>query len=127
MAIRREGVTLFHEPHYMLPPLVRCKSVVTIHDCIHLMFPQYLPNRLSLAYARTSITLAARQRDAGPDRVGELQARHPAVCRRAPGEDRRDLQLVRRAIRRRAAAKKKSSASANATSSTIRSCCMPAT
>ena len=61
MAIRREGVTLFHEPHYTLPPLVRCKSVVTIHDCIHLMFPQYLPNRLSLAYARTSITLAARR------------------------------------------------------------------
>ena len=60
MAIRREGVTLFHAPHYVLPPLVRCKSVVTIHDCIHLMFPQYLPNRLSLAYARTSIALAAR-------------------------------------------------------------------
>ena len=61
LAIRREGVTLFHAPHYVLPPLVRCKSVVTIHDCIHLMFPQYLPNRLSLAYARTSIALAARR------------------------------------------------------------------
>ena len=61
MAIRREGVTLFHAPHYVLPPLVRCQSVVTIHDCIHLMFPQYLPNRLSLAYARTSISLAARR------------------------------------------------------------------
>jgi glycosyltransferase involved in cell wall biosynthesis len=61
MAIRREKVTLFHAPHYVLPPLVRCKSVVTIHDCIHLMFPQYLPNRLSLAYARTSISLAARR------------------------------------------------------------------
>jgi len=61
LAIRREGITLFHEPHYTLPPLVRCKSVVTIHDCIHLMFPQYLPNPLSLAYARTSITLAARR------------------------------------------------------------------
>jgi glycosyltransferase involved in cell wall biosynthesis len=60
LAVRREGVTLFHAPHYVLPPLVRCKSVVTIHDCIHLMFPQYLPNRLSLAYARTSISLAAR-------------------------------------------------------------------
>ena len=43
------GVTLFHAPHYVLPPLVRCRSVVTIHDCIHLMFPQYLPNRLALA------------------------------------------------------------------------------
>jgi glycosyltransferase involved in cell wall biosynthesis len=61
MAIRREGVTLFHAPHYVLPPLVRCRSVVTIHDCIHLMFPQYLPNRLALQYARTSISLAARR------------------------------------------------------------------
>jgi glycosyltransferase involved in cell wall biosynthesis len=61
LALRREGVTLFHAPHYVLPPLVRCRSVVTIHDCIHLMFPQYLPNRFALAYARTSIALAARR------------------------------------------------------------------
>ncbi len=61
LAVRREGVTLFHAPHYVLPPLVPCKSVVTIHDCIHLMFPQYLPNRLALAYARTSIRLAAQR------------------------------------------------------------------
>ena len=59
--LRREGVTLFHAPHYVLPPLVSCRSVVTIHDCIHLMFPQYLPNRLAYAYARTSITLASRR------------------------------------------------------------------
>ncbi len=61
LALRRERVTLFHAPHYVLPPLVRCRSVVTIHDCIHLMFPEYLPNRLALTYARTSITLAARR------------------------------------------------------------------
>jgi glycosyltransferase involved in cell wall biosynthesis len=61
LALRREGVTLFHAPHYVLPPLVGCRSVVTIHDCIHLMFPQYLPNRLALAYARTSIALATRR------------------------------------------------------------------
>jgi glycosyltransferase involved in cell wall biosynthesis len=61
LAVRREGVTLFHAPHYVLPPLVRCRSVVTIHDCIHLMFPQYLPGRLALQYARTSITLATRR------------------------------------------------------------------
>jgi glycosyltransferase involved in cell wall biosynthesis len=61
LAIRREGVTLYHAPHYVLPPLIRCPSVVTIHDCIHLMFPQYLPNRLALEYARTSISLAARR------------------------------------------------------------------
>jgi glycosyltransferase involved in cell wall biosynthesis len=61
LALRRERVTLFHAPHYVLPPLVSCPSVVTIHDCIHLMFPQYLPNRLAHAYARMAITLASRR------------------------------------------------------------------
>jgi glycosyltransferase involved in cell wall biosynthesis len=61
MALRREGVTLFHAPHYVLPPLVSCPSVVTIHDCIHLMFPQYLPSRAALTYARASIGMAARR------------------------------------------------------------------
>jgi glycosyltransferase involved in cell wall biosynthesis len=60
-ALRRERVTLFHAPHYVLPPLVACRSIVTIHDCIHLMFPQYLPNRLAFTYARASITLASRR------------------------------------------------------------------
>ena len=61
LVLRREGVTLFHAPHYVLPPLVPCRSVVTIHDCIHLMFPEYLRNRVALAYARTSIALASRR------------------------------------------------------------------
>ena len=61
LALRREGVTLFHAPHYVLPPLVHCRSVVTIHDCIHLRFPQYLPGHFALTYARTSIALAARR------------------------------------------------------------------
>jgi glycosyltransferase involved in cell wall biosynthesis len=61
LALRRERVTLFHAPHYVLPPLVGCRSVVTIHDCIHLMFPQYLPNPLAHRYARASISLAARR------------------------------------------------------------------
>jgi glycosyltransferase involved in cell wall biosynthesis len=60
-ALRREGITLFHAPHYVLPPLVTCRSVVTIHDCIHLMFPQYLRSRLAFAYARASIGMAARR------------------------------------------------------------------
>jgi glycosyltransferase involved in cell wall biosynthesis len=60
-ALRREGVTLFHAPHYVLPPLVRCRSVVTIHDVIHLMFPQYLPNRVAFSYAKWSITQAAQR------------------------------------------------------------------
>ena len=56
-----QNVTLLHEPHYVLPPLVPCRAVVTIHDCIHLMFPQYLPNRLAHAYARANLWVAARR------------------------------------------------------------------
>ena len=61
LRLLRERVQLVHEPHYVLPPLTRCRSVVTIHDCIHLMFPQYLPNRLGYAYARSSMFTATRQ------------------------------------------------------------------
>jgi glycosyltransferase involved in cell wall biosynthesis len=60
-ALRREQPDVFHAPHYVLPIGVRCRSVVTIHDCIHLMFPQYLPNRMAYAYARTSLWNAARK------------------------------------------------------------------
>jgi len=63
LVLGRKHVDLFHAPHYVLPPLTRCRSVVTIHDCIHLMFPQYLPNRFALAYARSSIWMAARKAD----------------------------------------------------------------
>src|SRR5688500_7009447 len=59
--LRRERPDVFHAPHYVLPPAVRCRSVVTIHDCIHLMFPQYLPNRAAYAYARASMWSAAKR------------------------------------------------------------------
>ncbi len=59
--LRREGIDLFHAPHYVLPPLTPCKSVVTIHDCIHLRFPQYLPSKLAYAYARSSLWVATHR------------------------------------------------------------------
>jgi glycosyltransferase involved in cell wall biosynthesis len=63
MALRREHADLFHSPHYVLPPLIHCRSVVTIHDCIHLMFPEYLPGRLAHAYARAQLWAAAQRSD----------------------------------------------------------------
>lgn len=63
MALRREHVDLFHSPHYVLPPLIHCRSVVTIHDCIHLMFPQYLPGRLAYVYAKAQMWTAAHRSD----------------------------------------------------------------
>jgi glycosyltransferase involved in cell wall biosynthesis len=63
LSLARERVNLVHEPHYVLPPLVRCRSVVTIHDCIHLMFPEYLPNKLAHVYAKGSMWTASKKAD----------------------------------------------------------------
>ena len=62
-AAARARADLLHEPHYVLPPLTRCRTVVTIHDCIHLRFPEYLPSRAAFVYAHTMIRLAARKAD----------------------------------------------------------------
>ena len=59
LALHRARVDVFHAPHYVVSPLTRCPTVVTIHDCIHLRFPQYLPNRAALVYARTVMRWAA--------------------------------------------------------------------
>ena len=61
--LRRERPDVYHAPHYVLPIGVRCRSVVTIHDCIHLMFPQYLPNRAAYAYAQASMWTASHRSD----------------------------------------------------------------
>ena len=34
---------------------------MTIHDCIHLLFPQYLPNRMAFRYARFMMGSAVRR------------------------------------------------------------------
>jgi glycosyltransferase involved in cell wall biosynthesis len=59
LALARLHAQVFHAPHYVVSPLTRCPYVVTIHDCIHLRFPEYLPNRLALTYARRVMRVAA--------------------------------------------------------------------
>jgi glycosyltransferase involved in cell wall biosynthesis len=56
--LRRLGADLFHSPHYVLPFFTPCPSVVTVHDVIHLIFPQYLPSRMATHYARFMIKRA---------------------------------------------------------------------
>jgi glycosyltransferase involved in cell wall biosynthesis len=63
LAVKRERLDLFHSPHYVLPALTPSRTVVTIHDCIHLMFPEYLNNRLGYAYARAALWTAAHKSD----------------------------------------------------------------
>ena len=59
--LRRLRADLFHSPHYVLPLMSRVPCVATIHDCIHLLFPKYLPNRFALYYARFMLRQAVRR------------------------------------------------------------------
>jgi glycosyltransferase involved in cell wall biosynthesis len=52
LKLRRLGAQLLHSPHYVRPLLCTVPTVVTIHDCIHLLFPQYLPSAMAHRYAR---------------------------------------------------------------------------
>jgi hypothetical protein len=51
LQLHRLGADLLHSPHYVVPLLCRKASVVTIHDCIHLLFPQYL-TKPKVSYAK---------------------------------------------------------------------------
>jgi len=61
LKLRRLGADLLHSPHYVRPLLCTVPSVVTIHDCIHLLFPQYLPSRMAFRYARFMMGDALRR------------------------------------------------------------------
>ena len=60
VAARAAGVDLFHSPHYTLPLTWSGPAVVTIHDLIHVRFPQFFPAGAAL-YARTVAGMAARR------------------------------------------------------------------
>jgi glycosyltransferase involved in cell wall biosynthesis len=51
----RQRLDLYHATHYVLPAATPQRVVVTIHDIIHLLYPEFLPNRLAFFYARGMI------------------------------------------------------------------------
>lgn len=51
----RLRVDLYHSTHYVLPAAVPCPVVATIHDVIHLLYPEFLPSRLAFFYAQRMI------------------------------------------------------------------------
>lgn len=59
-SLRRRPLDLYHATHYSLPAALPAASVVTVHDLIHLLFPEHLPGRLALLYARLMLGRAAR-------------------------------------------------------------------
>jgi glycosyltransferase involved in cell wall biosynthesis len=60
----RLKLDLYHATHYVLPAIVPCRAVVTIHDIIHLLYPEFLPSRWAFLYAqrmlRRSLTRGTR-------------------------------------------------------------------
>jgi len=59
-ALRRLRPDVYHSTHYVLPAHVPCPAVVTIHDVIHLLFPEFLKSRLAKIYARVMIGRSLR-------------------------------------------------------------------
>ena len=51
----RLKIDLYHSTHYVLPAVVPCRAVVTIHDIIHLLYPEFLPSPLAFFYAQRMI------------------------------------------------------------------------
>ncbi|HEX6737129.1 MAG TPA: glycosyltransferase family 1 protein [Vicinamibacteria bacterium] len=93
--LHRLGADLLHSPHYVLPLLCRRPAVVTIHDCIHLLFPEYLPNRMAFQYARFMMGSAIR-RSALVFTVSEASRRD--ILRFYPDADPDRIQVVPNAI-----------------------------
>ena len=100
--LMREKPDVFHAPHYVLPVAIRCRSVVTIHDCIHLMFPQYLPNRAAYVVRSSGDVERGEALGSDPDGLGGIQARHSPFLQRAAREDLGGVQRHRRAVLDRA-------------------------
>ena len=59
----RLKLDLYHATHYVLPSIVPCKAVVTIHDIIHLLYPEFLPSRLAFFYAQRMIRRSLHRGD----------------------------------------------------------------
>ncbi len=61
--LREHKVDLLHAPHFMLPLIRPCPSVVTIHDVIGLTWKEDLRSRVGRVYYRWMISAAARLAD----------------------------------------------------------------
>ncbi len=59
--LKHHGASLYHTPYAALPVISSCPTVVTIHDCVNLTFPQYAPNRLARLRQRMRMWSAAHR------------------------------------------------------------------
>ncbi len=60
---RRHHLSILHSPHYTLPLLTNCKTIVTFHDMTFFLYPQ-LHQGYKRVFFKTSIRLSARRANA---------------------------------------------------------------
>ncbi len=69
LRLARERLDLVHAPHYVLPFAVPHPLVVTVHDVIHLLFPEFLtPFRRRIAGGLLALALRRARRVITPSR-----------------------------------------------------------
>ena len=56
-----QGNNILHVPHYNIPIFYKGNLVTTIHDITHILFPEYLPNKFALYYAKFMISRAVKR------------------------------------------------------------------
>lgn len=79
----RQRLDLYHATHYILPLWLPRRTVTTVHDILHLLYPDFMPGRLSRYVAPTQIrsTLArsdhliAESESTGADLVNYFDVR----------------------------------------------------
>lgn len=59
----RLDLDLYHSTHYVLPAVVPTRVVVSIHDIIHLLYPEFLPSRFAFLYAQRMIHRSLQRGD----------------------------------------------------------------
>ena len=63
LATKRDNIDVLLCTRNVVPPLVRCKSVVTVHDLIHIRYPKYFGFKDSL-YMNVGMRWSVRKSDA---------------------------------------------------------------
>ncbi len=58
--LRKRQIQLLHTPHYREPRFLPCKSVITVHDCVHILFPNYASSRGAYEKAKKATRRAIR-------------------------------------------------------------------
>ena len=52
LLLKKRGIDALHTPHYRPPRFLACKSIITIHDCVHILFPNYAASKSAYDHDR---------------------------------------------------------------------------